>query len=313
MSDSWQNDWDLFSDVTFEEDVWTQPLSPLSPFPYPIIGHGEGAEVGRGRAEPSSHPVPPQDPITARFPCFYPACTKDFARSSDRSRHIASIHQRGSTTQTTILCPIAGCRRSHGRGLSRPDKLTEHLKKVHNVVRNSQSQARGVAVVAGSSSNDAGYAQGLGGPSMTDNVFAAAPVATFGASTNVYNNNLVQRGANAEYSCGMNTTGIAEDFTSANAFDSESIPSIDQLQGGVGVGIDGYSGAFDFANVNIGQPQDTSNVGMAATTDFIGNVAVGQLPSEVDAGLDAILADMEWADELAAGMPADWPAEWTDE
>ncbi|PQE28408.1 Zinc finger 76 protein [Rutstroemia sp. NJR-2017a BBW] len=183
---------------------------------------------------------------------------------SDRSRHIASIHQRGSTTQTTILCPVPGCRRSRGRGLSRPDKLTEHLRKVHNI-RNTQSQRRSAVSIAGNNNGNAGYTQGLGESSMTGNVAALAPIATFGASSNIYNNQI-----NAEYSYGMNAAGVARDFASTNTVE---VASIDQLQGDVDVGLVGYCDEFDFANFNIGQPQDFSNLGMAATTNFIGNAA----------------------------------------
>ncbi|PQE09094.1 hypothetical protein CJF31_00010553 [Rutstroemia sp. NJR-2017a BVV2] len=319
MSDNWQHNWDLPSDLTFDDDYWAQLLAEqptLSPVSYPVIGYREDAEVGlakcrnvRGRVKSKSYA--PQDPITGRFPCSYTACTKDFKRPSDRSRHIASIHQRGSTTQTTIRCPIPACRRSHGRGLSRPDKLTEHLRKVHNI-RNTQSRVRGADSVAGNNNNNAGYAQGLGGSSITGNVAAVVPVATFGASSNVYNNQ-VRGGTNSQYSYGMNTSGIAEDLTSTNAVDIASIFSTDQLQGGVDIGIVGDSGAFDIANFNIGQAQDISIIGMADATNFISDADISQLPREVDAGLDARLADMEWADEFAAGMPADWPAELIEE
>jgi hypothetical protein len=147
---------------------------------------------------------------------------------------------------------------------------------------------------------------------MTDNVIAAVPVTNFGTSSNIYNGQ-VQGGIDAEYSYGMNPAGVTEDFASANAVDIASIAGIDQLRGGVDVGIIGYSDAFDVANFNIEEPQGASNVGMASAINSIGNVDIGQLPSDVDAGLDASLADMEWADALAAGMPAQWSADWIDE
>jgi hypothetical protein len=286
---------------------------------------------------------PPQDPITGRFPCSYPACTKDFKRSSDRFRHIASTHQRGSTTQTTILCPIAGCRRSRGRGLSRPDKLTEHLRKIHNIVRSKQPQGRRVA---GNNNDNARYAQGPGEASMTGNVAAVVPGVDFDASSNIYNGQ-VQGGTNAEYSYGMNTAAITGNLASASAVDNLSIYSMDHLQGGVEFGIFGYSNAFDVTNFDFGHPQgvsnvgmagatnfignvdvgdvanlnmeqlqDVSDIGMAGTTNFIGNVNLGQLPSEVNAGLNASLADRECADAFAAGMPylpADWIADLSNE
>jgi hypothetical protein len=73
----------------------------------------------------------------------------------------------------------------------------------------------------------------------------------------------------------MNTFGITEDFTSTNAIDTTSIPSIDQLPGDIDIGIIGYSGIFDFANFNVGQPQGVSNSGIATTINFIGNVDIG--------------------------------------
>jgi hypothetical protein len=142
---------------------------------------------------------------------------------------------------------------------------------------------------------------------MTGNTAAVVPVANFGAPSNNYNSQ-VQGGIDTEYSYGINTTGIIQDFAFANTIDIASIAGIDQLRG-VDGGIFGYSDAFDVANLNIEQPQYVSNVGMAGATNFIGNIDVGQLPTEVDTALDASLADMEWRDDVAAGMPY-WPAEY---
>ncbi|TGO54493.1 hypothetical protein BCON_0106g00100 [Botryotinia convoluta] len=74
-------------------------------------------------------------PITGRYPCSYPTCAQDFGRPSDCVRHISSVHQRGQTNQGKNLCPIVGCRRSYGKGLCRPDKVNDHLRKVHGLVR----------------------------------------------------------------------------------------------------------------------------------------------------------------------------------
>lgn len=62
------------------------------------------------------------------IPCRYPTCYKIFKRDSDQSRHEQSLHFKHSGLH---LCPIAGCRKSYGKGYSRPDKVTEHLWKKH--------------------------------------------------------------------------------------------------------------------------------------------------------------------------------------
>ncbi|KAF7892670.1 uncharacterized protein EAF02_000208 [Botrytis sinoallii] len=104
-------------------------------------------------------------PITGRYPCSYPTCAQDFKRPSDRLRHISSVHQRGKTTQGKNLCPTVGCRRSYGRGLCRSDKVNDHLKKVHGLVRvapNGTSASAGPSVNGtGDSFNVAGGATAL--------------------------------------------------------------------------------------------------------------------------------------------------------
>ncbi|PQE28434.1 hypothetical protein CJF30_00008134 [Rutstroemia sp. NJR-2017a BBW] len=42
---------------------------------------------------------------------------------------MTSIHHVGP--QVLHLCHVLGCPKSFGAGYSRPDKLREHLKKVH--------------------------------------------------------------------------------------------------------------------------------------------------------------------------------------
>ncbi|KAF7923665.1 hypothetical protein EAE99_006924 [Botrytis elliptica] len=64
-----------------------------------------------------------------------------------------NVHQRGQTTQGKNLCPIVGCRRSYGRGLCRPDKVNDHLKKVHGLVRVAPN---GTSASAGPSANGTG-------------------------------------------------------------------------------------------------------------------------------------------------------------
>jgi hypothetical protein len=73
-------------------------------------------------------PAPnPRQPNT-RIPCTNPTCTRIFKRHFERIRHEASVHR---TNRQRHLCPITGCPKSHGKGYTRPDKVTEHLWKKH--------------------------------------------------------------------------------------------------------------------------------------------------------------------------------------
>ncbi|KAF7913750.1 uncharacterized protein EAF01_000156 [Botrytis porri] len=109
----------------------------------------------------------PAHPITGRYTCSYPTRAQDFKRSSDRLQHISSVHQRGQTNQGKNLCPVVGYRQSYGRGLCRPDKFNNHLKKVHGLVTvtpNSGAASAGSSVHGtGNSSNVAGRAVALAG------------------------------------------------------------------------------------------------------------------------------------------------------
>ncbi|KAJ8070394.1 hypothetical protein OCU04_000770 [Sclerotinia nivalis] len=108
-------------------------------------------------AIPNNQPptLSPAHPITGRYHCSYPACAQDFKRPGDRLRHISSVHQRGQMNQGKNLCPIVGCRRSYGKGLCRPDKVNDHLRKIHGLVRVAPT---GGSVAGGSSANGAGRA-----------------------------------------------------------------------------------------------------------------------------------------------------------
>ncbi|THV54929.1 hypothetical protein BGAL_0017g00230 [Botrytis galanthina] len=162
--------------------------------PYPAWEQREGGDIGRvvrrSYKVPRTFGVPASDslpssnanvtaasapslitasahPITGRYPCSYPNCVQDFGRTSDRLRHISSVHQRGQITQGKNLCPIVGCRRSYGKGLCRPDKVNDHLRKVHGLVRvapNSASASAGPSAHGTDhSSNVAGGAAALAG------------------------------------------------------------------------------------------------------------------------------------------------------
>ncbi|KAI9650676.1 hypothetical protein NHQ30_000698 [Ciborinia camelliae] len=160
---SWQSPFNgVFLANEFEYPALSQSL-------YPAMGHLEGGEIGIEQPHvsalsanttliPVQSPInPPSHPNTGRYPCSYPTCTQDFKRPGDRLRHITSVHQRGQASQGRNLCPIVGCRRSYGRGLCRPDKVNDHLRKIHGLVRTTQA---GGSVAAGTSVNGAGSASG---------------------------------------------------------------------------------------------------------------------------------------------------------
>ncbi|KAF5878612.1 putative c2h2 transcription protein [Botrytis fragariae] len=122
-----------------------------------------------GNTDTTTTPTPPLiaapvHPLTGRYPCSYPTCAQDFGRSSDRVRHISSVHQRGQTNQGKNLCPIVGCRRSYGKGLCRPDKVNDHLKKVHGLVRVTPN---GGAASAGPSAHSTGDGSNVAGGAAT--------------------------------------------------------------------------------------------------------------------------------------------------
>ena len=74
---------------------------------------------------PLGLPPAPQQPTPSRsFSCAQVGCTKSFKRDSDRTRHQNTVH---SARRGLYLCLIPGCPKSHGRGFSRGDKVTEHL------------------------------------------------------------------------------------------------------------------------------------------------------------------------------------------
>jgi hypothetical protein len=64
-----------------------------------------------------------------RVRCTHLGCTQTFKRDADRVRHENTKHRNNHGQH---LCPIVGCPKSHGRGFCRPDKVTEHLWRVHS-------------------------------------------------------------------------------------------------------------------------------------------------------------------------------------
>jgi hypothetical protein len=86
------------------------------------------APIAGPAAPPTAAPTLPHQPAQRRFPCTQAPCVETFARDADRVRHEKSTHfpQYGAH-----LCPVAGCPKSYGAGYSRPDKVTEHLRKKH--------------------------------------------------------------------------------------------------------------------------------------------------------------------------------------
>ncbi|PQE30051.1 Zinc C2H2-like protein [Rutstroemia sp. NJR-2017a WRK4] len=63
-----------------------------------------------------------------RIRCTRPGCTKTFQRDADRIRHEHTKHRNNYGQHR---CPIVGCPQNRGKGLSRSDKVTEHLWKMH--------------------------------------------------------------------------------------------------------------------------------------------------------------------------------------
>jgi hypothetical protein len=90
--------------------------------------HSAAPPTGGSESPPSTLNLPPA-PASARIPCTYPPCTKTFKRDYERIRHENSMHVN---TQGAHLCPVPGCPKSHGKGYSRSDKVTEHLWKKHS-------------------------------------------------------------------------------------------------------------------------------------------------------------------------------------
>ena len=71
--------------------------------------------------------------------CFYDPCasqSKFFGRKADLERHITAIH----STIELIDCEHLGCHRRGEYGVSRRDKMVEHMRDVHKSSSNDSKQ-----------------------------------------------------------------------------------------------------------------------------------------------------------------------------
>lgn len=107
--------------------------------PYESVLLGEQNAIGGPLFDPASsitrdfdiefqatHSNAVVDPGDHQYRCNL--CHRAFKRDADRIRHENSVH---SMRAGIYLCPIVGCAKSQGRGLSRADKVTEHLWRKH--------------------------------------------------------------------------------------------------------------------------------------------------------------------------------------
>ncbi|RPB11943.1 hypothetical protein P167DRAFT_574863 [Morchella conica CCBAS932] len=62
-----------------------------------------------------------------RIICLTSNCMKEYVNKNDFNRHYKTVH---GLKQLLVYCTIAGCKRG-GKGFSRQDNLTQHLRIVH--------------------------------------------------------------------------------------------------------------------------------------------------------------------------------------
>ncbi|PQE09101.1 Zinc finger C2H2 protein [Rutstroemia sp. NJR-2017a BVV2] len=94
---------------------------------FPDAANVPAGSVAAVQAPPAAiQPAPGQ-----RVTCT--VCLGTFSRASDLTRHMNSFHPVGP--RVLHFCPVLGCPKSSGRGYSRQDKVTEHLRKVHGFNR----------------------------------------------------------------------------------------------------------------------------------------------------------------------------------
>jgi hypothetical protein len=94
----------------------------------PSMNDSNLSPIASTSAPPPAAPAPNPRQPNASIPCTNPTCTRTFKRHFERIRHEASVHR---TNRQRHLCPITGCSKSHGKGYTRSDKVTEHLWKKH--------------------------------------------------------------------------------------------------------------------------------------------------------------------------------------
>jgi hypothetical protein len=95
-----------------------------------MMGFPAAPNVPNGPVAPIQAPPAAVQPAPGqRVPCTI--CTRTFGRASDLTRHMKSVHDVGP--RVLHLCTVPGCPQSYGAGLSRKDKLLEHMRKVHGL------------------------------------------------------------------------------------------------------------------------------------------------------------------------------------
>lgn len=67
------------------------------------------------------------------YVCTAPGCEKiqGFTYSGGLLRHEREVHGKHGGPKKKLLCPHVTCKRSSGKGFSRQENLSEHLRRVH--------------------------------------------------------------------------------------------------------------------------------------------------------------------------------------
>jgi hypothetical protein len=119
----------IISDVTTPSTPSYDSNMPFDPtFSTTSMNESDLSPTASASAPSAAAPAPNPRQPNARISCTNPACTQTFKRHFERIRHEASVHR---INRQRHLCPIDGCSKSHGRGYTRSDKVTEHLWKKH--------------------------------------------------------------------------------------------------------------------------------------------------------------------------------------
>jgi hypothetical protein len=132
MSMPWSPDTIMVGD--FQGDVGSNVVASSNPWLDGNVSFGPALsslsmnEFNLSPTASTSAPAVAASTPNTRIPCTNPTCTRTFKRHFERIRHEASVHR---TNRQRYLCPITGCSKSHGKGYTRSDKVTEHLWKKH--------------------------------------------------------------------------------------------------------------------------------------------------------------------------------------